>query len=287
MNRTVTIFQSQAVNIRRFDHAEGCAHHDSESELTQSVAVAFVERGSFDVLQSKHWWPFRESDVLVSTPGVVRRYRHDQEFPSDVCLSLSFASDVTELALGKLPSKLLAPLVPSSSGTRFARAWMNSALRSGDSLFIENAAFHCACAFGPHSWNRSVHQSGSFGHARRIRSAIESLLSSIAESRSLSSMAREVGMSPFHFARTFSELTGQSPHQYLLKLRLRHAATMLRDGASVTQSALDSGFENLSHFSRTFRRRFGVSPSSYRSVRPSSQNDPTLRAGNGLNTKTQ
>jgi AraC-like DNA-binding protein len=100
-------------------------------------------------------------------------------------------------------------------------------------------------------------------------------------------MAREVGMSPFHFARTFSELTGQSPHQYLLKLRLRHAATMLRDGASVTQSALDSGFENLSHFSRTFRRRFGVSPSSYRSVRPSSQNDPTLRAGKGLNTKTQ
>ncbi len=276
MNRTVTIFQSQAVNIRRFDHAEGFAHRDSESELTQSVAVAFVERGSFDVLQSKNWWPFRESDVLISTPGTVRRYRHHEEFPIDVCLSLSFASDMTELALGKLPLKLLAPLIPSSSGTRFARAWMSFALRTGDSLFIENAAFHCACAFGPHSWSRSGNRSGSFSRARRIRTAIESLLSNVGERRSLSSMAREVGMSPFHFARTFSELTGQSPHQYLLKLRLRHAATMLRDGASVTQSALDSGFENLSHFSRTFRRRFGASPSSYRSVRPSSQKEPTL-----------
>jgi hypothetical protein len=61
---------------------------------------------------------------------------------------------------------------------------------------------------------------------------------------------------------------------------------MLRQGTSVTRSALDSGFENLSHFSRTFRRRFRVSPSSYRDVRPL-QHEPALRAGKDLNTKTE
>jgi AraC-like DNA-binding protein len=54
-----------------------------------------------------------------------------------------------------------------------------------------------------------------------------------------------------------------APHQYLLGLRLRGAARLLRDGAAVTDAALANGFENLSHFSRTFRRRFGVSPRRY------------------------
>jgi AraC-like DNA-binding protein len=83
------------------------------------------------------------------------------------------------------------------------------------------------------------------------------------ENHSLTSLAAEAGLSPFYFARVFSELVGEAPHQYLLRVRLRRAAKLLRVGALVTEAALKSGFTDVNHFSRTFHRRFGVPPSRY------------------------
>jgi AraC-like DNA-binding protein len=89
------------------------------------------------------------------------------------------------------------------------------------------------------------------------------MVACLAEDQSLTSTAREIGMSTFYFARVFRELVGQSPHQYLLRARLAHAARLLRKEASVTEAALSSGFGNLSHFTRTFQSHFGVAPVDY------------------------
>ena len=70
-------------------------------------------------------------------------------------------------------------------------------------------------------------------------------------------------MSLFHFARVFRELTGLPPHRYLLRTRLERAAQRLRTGDSVTNTCYAVGFSNLSHFTRSFRRRFGVAPSCF------------------------
>ena len=85
------------------------------------------------------------------------------------------------------------------------------------------------------------------------------------ENHSLTSLSAEAGMSPFYFARVFSELAGEPPHSYLVRIRLRRAAELLRMGALVTEAALKSGFPDLNHFSKTFHRRFGVPPSRYSS----------------------
>jgi AraC family transcriptional regulator len=68
-------------------------------------------------------------------------------------------------------------------------------------------------------------------------------------------------MSMFHFSRVFTELVGMPPHQYLLRARLKAARSMLRDGRTVTETCFACGFSNLSHFSRSFARRFGHTPS--------------------------
>src|SRR4029453_96378 len=94
------------------------------------------------------------------------------------------------------------------------------------------------------------------------------MLAGLSDHQSLTSTAREVGMSTFYFARVFRELVGQSPHQYLLRARLAHASRLLRQGASVTEAALNSGFGNLSHFTRTFQSHFGVAPVRYAKRRP-------------------
>lgn len=82
---------------------------------------------------------------------------------------------------------------------------------------------------------------------------------------SLAVLAREARLSRFHFLRIFQQLTGLSPHQYILRARLRRAATLLLlDGARVVDVALDSGFGDISNFNHAFHAEFGVAPTSYR-----------------------
>lgn len=81
----------------------------------------------------------------------------------------------------------------------------------------------------------------------------------------LGSLAREAGLSPYHFLRTFERLTGVTPHQYVLRARLREAAMRLVvEPARVLDIALDCGFGDVSNFNHAFRAEFGVSPRVYR-----------------------
>ena len=263
MNRVVTVFNSALVVIERFDHPAHCVHSDYQAEHTKDVAVTFVERGIFALEESGKPWTFRAGDVLVSIPGRLRRYRHFEECPDDVCLSISFAPETVEDALGNPQPTLVRPQIGRAPYTEFARLQICRALASVESLWIEEMAFHSLLALANDAWNCRRREAFSSAHMHRIRSAIEFMSQENVGRCSLISISREVGMSPFHFARVFSSLVGVSPHQFLLRLRLRRSAMMLREGASVTTAALTNGFDNLAHFSRSFRRRFGVNPSKY------------------------
>lgn len=80
--------------------------------------------------------------------------------------------------------------------------------------------------------------------------------------------AREVGLSRRHFTELFRKVTGQSWRQYIMGLRLNHAAELLAEtGRSVTAVAFESGFEDLSHFYHSFKAAFDCSPVTYREQR--------------------
>ncbi|MGO9231544.1 MAG: helix-turn-helix domain-containing protein [Bryobacteraceae bacterium] len=81
----------------------------------------------------------------------------------------------------------------------------------------------------------------------------------------LSDLALDAGLSRYHFLRTFEYLTGVTPHQYVLRARLREAAVRLAAQPNrVLDIALDCGFGDVSNFNRAFRAEFGVSPRVYR-----------------------
>ena len=81
----------------------------------------------------------------------------------------------------------------------------------------------------------------------------------------LERLAREAGLSPYHFLRTFKRVSGLTPHQFVCRARLRRAAAALVEGdAAVIDVAFDSGFGDVSNFNRAFRREFGLSPRQYR-----------------------
>jgi AraC family transcriptional regulator len=81
----------------------------------------------------------------------------------------------------------------------------------------------------------------------------------------LTRAAKDAGLSPFHFLRVFAHVLGVTPHQYLVRSRLRRAARLLADDKRpVTDVAFDVGFGDLSNFVRTFHRAAGVSPRRFR-----------------------
>jgi AraC-like DNA-binding protein len=81
----------------------------------------------------------------------------------------------------------------------------------------------------------------------------------------LERVAAEFALSPFHFLRLFSNVTGVTPHQYLVRSRLKRAARLLVEPErSITDIAIDVGFGDLSNFVRTFHRAAGISPSGFR-----------------------
>ena len=83
-------------------------------------------------------------------------------------------------------------------------------------------------------------------------------------------IARDLGISPFHFIRQFEALFGVTPHQYRIQARLDRAKRLLALGTlSVTEVCMEVGCSSLGSFSTLFARRFGESPSAFqRRVRP-------------------
>jgi AraC family transcriptional regulator len=78
-------------------------------------------------------------------------------------------------------------------------------------------------------------------------------------------LAAEAGLSPFHYLRTFERVTGVTPHQFILRTRLREAATRLAtDPAKIVEIAFGAGFGDLSNFNHAFRAEFGMSPRRFR-----------------------
>jgi AraC-like DNA-binding protein len=77
-------------------------------------------------------------------------------------------------------------------------------------------------------------------------------------------IARESGISYFHFIRRFQAIFGTTPHQYRIDARLREARLQLAAGASVTEACFATGFESVGSFSELFLRRVGVRPVEFR-----------------------
>ena len=100
------------------------------------------------------------------------------------------------------------------------------------------------------------------------------------EDLSLDVLSAKASLSPAHFQRTFQALIGETPKNYVARLRLERAAfRLLIQEARLLDIALDCGFQNHETFSRAFRRRFGMPPSSYRAwVRTHAQQRPETAA---------
>ena len=102
---------------------------------------------------------------------------------------------------------------------------------------------------------------------KRVNHAKDYLLSCFKENIDLASLAQTAQMAEFHFLRVFKDVFGITPHQFLTEVRLEQAQNLLKSKyLPISEIAFQSGFDNLSSFTRLFTKRIGVSPSRYKEL---------------------
>jgi AraC family transcriptional regulator len=111
----------------------------------------------------------------------------------------------------------------------------------------------------------------------RVRKIREFVHARIEDELTLHEMAQAVGLSTAHFSQMFRKSTGESPHRFVLRLRIERAKGMLRSAEGrMLDVAIACGFKTQQHFARVFRKFCGASPTEYRQEFRVSANESTF-----------
>jgi AraC family transcriptional regulator len=258
-------------------HAHGAA---GPEEPNPTHSIVFVRRGVFRRTHRHESLIADANHVLFFNTAEPYQYGHP--IPGgDVCTILTVETHrALELVRRHAPGDAEHPETPfrhghSLSSPRALRLhWelLNLVACGATQLALEDtlaelAGEAVACAYQQRDQRRPLSASAQ----RRRRDLVEAVKLMIGERLdgppSLTELADVLGCSPYHLSRTFHNTAGESLRRYVRHLRARVAAERLADGArSLTALALDLGYADHSHFTNSFRREWGLTPSAFRST---------------------
>jgi len=258
-------FLLQQPQISVFDYRCDAAPGDKPyTERHDAHSISYVRKGSFGYRSRGGAFELIAGSVLAGHPGDEYVCTHDYVC-GDECLSFQFAPELADRIGGRpdawrmggtapIPELMVLGELAQAAGAGRSDVGLGEAGMLLGSRFVEMVS-------GRKGKPLAV-------HARDRRRAVEAALwidEQAHEPIDLEEAARQAGVSPFHFLRLFAKVLGVTPHQYLVRARLRRAARLLAETTrSITEIALDVGFNDLSNFVRTFHRAAGVSPGRFR-----------------------
>ncbi len=233
------------------------------------VSIAIVAAGTFQYRSSSGRAVMTPGSILLGTAGGAFECGHEHA-AGDRCLAFQYDESYFEtLAGGLLPTHAKASFgtnrIPPVRNTSRLIAQALAGLTGGANVSWEEISTAVAGQAVLLSARASDGRGEPLSAEARVTKAVRRIDHEPDGELSLGALASDAGLSPFHFLRVFERITGVTPHQYLLRARLRRAAMCLRsERAKVLDVALDSGFSDLSNFSRSFRAEFGMGPRDYR-----------------------
>ncbi|MBX0356789.1 helix-turn-helix domain-containing protein [Halobacillus sp. Nhm2S1] len=212
-------------------------------------------------------------EVLLVPPGDT--HQHEASGSRKEIMLISFNEEIMERAYTSFTGNASKDLdfspiqMNSDLLVRKAKALFQTASFDGvDAAMKQEEAFTSVILdqmAGSHSrgWQKAkAEQNYDSDHsAYLVKSFIEDFHE---EDLTLDRLAEEMNISKYHLHRSFRAKTGLTPKAYLLQVRLEKAAHLLLSGkVDVTHAAYRVGFQSVSTFNRTFKSRYGVTPSQY------------------------
>ncbi|WP_175729891.1 AraC family transcriptional regulator [Burkholderia ambifaria] len=186
-------------------------------------------------------------------------------FPSDVirdpdlAARLTLAHRMMEAGSERMPSSAHAH-DQSADDAPTAGAPAAGAPRLYDPLAAETAMLDALSTLIARHADARLQPAALAADEPRVEVMRERLAADLTCPVTLGDVAQAAGLSPFHAARLFTRTTGMPPHAWRNQLRLQRALAPLRAGVSIAEVAAASGFVDQSHFTRHFKRMFGVPP---------------------------
>jgi AraC family transcriptional regulator len=232
------------------------------------ISIAIVAAGSFQYCSTSGRALMTPGSLLLGNEGQCFECRHEHGM-GDHCVSFGYTPDYFEdLAAGAglspdFPVLRLPPLHVMSPVVARAFRGLTGCVVAWEELGVELATQALQLAGGV---SLGVTEATPSAVARVTR-AVRAIDEQPAAGHKLENLARDARWSRYHFLRTFEQVMGVTPHQYLLRARLRDAALRLAEPVRILDVALDCGFGDVSNFNRTFRAEFGVSPRVFRAPR--------------------
>ena len=252
-----TLFESDSLSVYYYRCSAG-PHDRPFTEVHARHSISYVRHGSFGYHTQGRLHELVAGAVLVGRAGQEYTATHEHHGCGDECLSVKISP-----ALAETLNPSLSCLPPMPELMVLGELVTAAAEGRSDVGVDEAAMLFAARAAGIASPETATPPVS----ARQRRIAVEAALwieANAAEPLDLEGTAREAGLSPFHFLRIFGRVLGVTPHQYLVRTRLRRAARLLAEGElPVTEVALEVGFADLSNFVRTFRRAAGTPPARF------------------------
>jgi AraC-like DNA-binding protein len=258
-----TLLERKSVSVFNFRCTAGPGDKPF-AEQHGGYSISYVRKGSFGLRHRGKCSELVVGSVLIGHPGDEYTCTHEHVC-GDECLSFFFAPELVEtIGDSKAPWQIgSAPPLPEIV---VLGELAQSAADGSSDIGLDEIGQVLASRL-VEAVSGKPRKSGPDA-ARDRRRAVETALWIDANSHkpiNLEDAAAEAGISPFHFLRLFSQALGVTPHQYLVRSRLRHAARRLaEDDTPITDIAYDVGFTDLSNFVRTFHRAAGASPLKFR-----------------------
>jgi len=234
------------------------------AEQHRCHSISYVRKGSFGLRSRGKSHELVAGSVLIGYPGDEYTCTHEHVC-GDECLSFFLSPELVE-TLGDSNAIWQAGCAPPLPELVVLGELAQSAADGNSDIGLDEIGQLLASRF-VEVVSGKPRKAASLA-ARDRRRAVEAALWIDAHSHQaigLEDAADQAGISPFHFLRQFSHTLGVTPHQYLVRSRLRHAARRLaEDDSAITDIAYDVGFGDLSNFVRTFHRAAGASPLRFR-----------------------
>ena len=239
-------------------------------EQHSGVSIAVVTRGSFQYRTRAGSAVLVPGSLLLGNAGACFECGHEHA-PGDRCLAFHMTPqcfEETVAATGGTRTTFDRPALPPLPQLMPVLAAAEAARNAKDGGAFEEIVLRLSGAVASLLTPTGVHPVPRVRDVRRVTLAARRIEAEADCKLSIAALAREAAMSPYHFLRTFRQVIGVTPHQYVLRTRLNRAALRLRGGDEpVAAIAFDAGFNDLSTFNRRFRRLMGVTPGVYRKGR--------------------
>lgn len=229
----------------------------------QYYLLHYVFSGEGNFFTEKKTYHVAKGQIFIMHPFEVVHYHANPENPWHYCW-VGFELNID------------CPTLSNNSVVDIPQAeYIFDTLKNAEQMGAQKELYICGkvyelLAILEHS--QSIEYSKAYEYACRAKKYMES---NYANTITVKQIAEELGLNRSYFSTIFSRYFQKSPQQYLTDLRLSHAAELIANyNYSITDAAINSGYNDIFNFSKMFKAKYGVAPMHYKKKQILAENHP-------------